>query len=282
MTTGNQFAALFKDETTVSSKSSYENAFPSLGKEKKLCSKHPYKSDLESDFKTEVIHRSSGKKTQTKIILGHRSYEDELREKYPYYKQKDMSSHSANAEKLAVSLVKSRMCISVDKNEKCQNGDNCRFAHSLDDLRISDCLFEQKCRFVRMSNGELINNGEKVCLHKHPHENTNTFMRRTGLDRYKCTNKVSLSNTDSSKEIVTHCSNTDSSKEIVTHCSNTDSSKELVTHSSNKIEPPSSKTFIDASTNQMLVIRVPKELACQALEIAMKSGNTHIQIDIVK
>jgi len=260
MTTGNQFAALFKDETTVSSKSSYENAFPSLGKEKKLCSKHPYKSDLES----EVIHRSSGKKTQTKIILGHRSYEDDLREKYPYYKQ-----NSANAEKLAVSLIKSRMCISVDKNEKCQNGDNCRFAHSLDDLRISDCLFEQRCRFVRMSNGELINNGEKVCLYKHPHENTNTFMLRTGLDRYKCTNQVSLSNMDSSKQLVTHCSNTDSSKELVTHCSN-------------KIEPPSSKTFIDASTNKMLVIRVPKELACQALEIAMKSGNTHIQIDLVK
>ena len=256
MTTGNQFAALFKDETNVSSKSSYENAFPSLGKEEKLCSKHPFKSDLESELKTEVIHSSSGKKTQTKIILGHRSYEDDIREKYPYYKQKDISSHSANAEKLVVSLVKSRMCISVDKNEKCQNGDNCRFAHSLDDLRISDCLFEQRCRFVRMSNGELINNGEKVCLHKHPHENTNTFMRRTGLDRYKCTNQVSLSNTDSSKE--------------------------LVTHSSNKIEPPSSKTFIDASTKQILVIRVPKELACQALEIAMKSGNTHIQIDIVK
>jgi len=269
MTTGNQFAALFKDETTVSPKSSYENAFPSLGKEEKLCSKHPYKSDLESDFKTEVIHRSSGKKTQTKIILGHRSYEDELRQKYPYYKQKDMSSNSANAEKLAESLIKSRMCISVDKNEKCQNGDNCRFAHSLDDLRISDCLFEQRCRFVRMSNGELINNGEKVCLHKHPHENTNTFMRRTGLDRYKCTNQVSPSNMDSSKQ-------------LVTHCSNTVSSKELVTHISNKIEPPSSKTFIDASTNKMLVIRVPKELACQALEIAMKSGNTHIQIDIVK
>ena len=141
MTTGNQFAALFKDETNVSSKSSYENAFPSLGKEENLCSKHPFKSDLESEFKTEIIHRSSGKNTQTKIILGHRSYEDDIREKYPYYKQKDISSHSANAEKLVVSLVKSRMCISVDKNEKCQNGYNCRFAHSLDDLRISDCLF---------------------------------------------------------------------------------------------------------------------------------------------
>ena len=60
-----------------------------------------------------------------------------------------MSSHSTNAyniladkEKLALSLVRSRMCISVDKNEKCHQGDNCRFAHSLEDLKISDCLLE--------------------------------------------------------------------------------------------------------------------------------------------
>lgn len=257
MATANRFAALFKAETNVSSKSSYANTFPSLGKEEKH-------TGLETELKSEVIHRSSGKKTQTKIILGHRSYEDDLREKYPYYKQEDMSSQSTNAyniladkEKLALSLVRSRMCISVDKNEKCQQGDNCRFAHSLDELKVSDCLFEQRCRFVRMSNGELINNGTKVCLHKHPHENTNTFMRRTGLDKYKCTSQVSSSSNEK--------------------------------YISSKIETKSSKTFIDESTidkqistNQMLVIRVPKELACQALEIAMKSGNKRIQIDIVK
>jgi hypothetical protein len=38
----------------------------------------------------------------------------------------------------------------------------------------------------------------------------------------------------------------------------------------------------DATTSdQILVIRVPKELANQALEIAMKSGKTRVQIEII-
>jgi hypothetical protein len=40
--------------------------------------------------------------------------------------------------------------------------------------------------------------------------------------------------------------------------------------------------FIGTTTSdQILVIRVPKELASQALEIAMKSGKSNIQIEIV-
>jgi hypothetical protein len=42
------------------------------------------------------------------------------------------------------------------------------------------------------------------------------------------------------------------------------------------------ETITDATTlEQILVIRVPKELANQALEIAMKSGKSRIQIEIV-
>jgi len=132
---------------------------------------------LEHQFERES--QNITKKTSAKILLGHRSYQDELHEKEAYY----------DKEKLASALVKTRMCSSIDKNEECQHGENCRFAHSLDELKSSNCLFEQRCRFVKVSNGKLVNNGEKVCLHKHPHETKETFMSRTGLDRYKISAK---------------------------------------------------------------------------------------------
>jgi hypothetical protein len=51
--------------------------------------------------------------------------------------------------------------------------------------------------------------------------------------------------------------------------------------------PPLPKPLVDQQyqTNkvddEILVIRVPKELANQALEIAMNSGKTRIQIEII-
>jgi hypothetical protein len=184
----NQFAALFKSPIN----SPYDNDFPTLGQENKPEKTEPEKSGL----KSENISRTSAKKTPTKIMLGHRSYEDELREKDSYYEQENTDQRTsvydilADKEKLASTLIKSKMCSSVDKNEECQHGEDCRFAHSLDELKISNCLFEQRCRFVRMSNGNLVNNGEKVCSHKHPHETKEAFMSRTGLDRYKSGRKT--------------------------------------------------------------------------------------------
>jgi hypothetical protein len=54
--------------------------------------------------------------------------------------------------------------------------------------------------------------------------------------------------------------------------------------------PPFPKPFVDQQcqtnkvetlTDEILVIRVPKELANQAIEIAMNSGKSRIQIEII-
>jgi hypothetical protein len=276
MSTSNRFSALFKE--------------PSLDK---------HDSTLESELKSE--QNISAKKTPIKIMLGHRSYEDELREKDAYYDKQNCEQRTsayeilADKEKLASSLAKSKMCSSVGKNEECQHGENCRFAHSLDELKISNCLFEQRCRFVRMSNGTLVNNGEKVCFHKHPHETKETFMSRTGLDRYKCTQACAQPSVE--RKTQPTVAQVDQPRNPLAfwqpppHVS--------VWHSSPPIPPPTvdpplSQPLVDEQTNtvpeklndattsdQILVIRVPKELANQALEIAMKSGKTRIQIEVI-
>ena len=241
MMTTNRFTALFKTET---------NVFPSKVLPVSKCS----------------LIKPDEKKTQSKIILGHRSYED------------DMSRHRTNVydiladkEKLASSLVKSRMCISVDKNEICQHS-NCRFAHSLDELKVSDCLFKHRCRFVRMSNGELVNNGPKVCIHKHPDENIESFMRRTGLDKYRSI----------IKPIIVKPAPPFSHSQPPPPSSQPPQSSlcsAKITQVEKQVEKQVDK---QVDTDQILTIRVPKRLASQALEVAIKSNKfSSVQIIIV-
>jgi hypothetical protein len=317
----NQFAALFKSPVN----SPYDNDFPTLGQEKKT---EPEKSGL----KSENISRTSAKKTPTKIMLGHRSYEDELREKDSYYEQENTDQRTsvydilADKEKLASTLIKSKMCSSVDKNEECQHGEDCRFAHSLDELKISNCLFEQRCRFVRMSNGNLVNNGVKVCSHKHPHETKEAFMSRTGLDRYKSGRKTQpqVSPQQAQQPQVAQPQQPTFWQPQQPQVAQPQQPTFWQPPQPQVAQPQQQPTFwqqpqqptfwqppppqlpvpqplvvqpsvdqqcqtnkvaetiTDATTlEQILVIRVPKELANQALEIAMKSGKSRIQIEIV-
>ena len=347
MTTANRFSALFKTPTKIpltDDKSSYTNAFPSLGEAKKA----PVKLDLElvSDLEIkpkidiDVKASSSAKKTVTKIILGPRSYEEQLS-----FDRTGAYELLADKEKLASSLAKTRMCNSVDKNEQCVHGDSCRFAHNLTELKISTCIFEDRCRFVRMWNGKLYNNGDKICNHKHTQENTEDFMSRVGLDRYnKQKSKETLLPSPTQAQFVPPPQAQFIQPPPPTQAQFVPPPPQaqfvqpppqaqffppppptqahfvppppptqaqfvpplptqaqfvpppLPTQAQFvQAPPPTQAQFVQApqhqqqndsvltqtSTEQILVIRVPKELASQALEIAMKSGRTHIQVDII-
>ena len=302
MTTSNRFSVLFKEP--------YDKVKPSLDKHDSTLGQ-----EIESELKSEKnISQTSEKKTPTKILLGHRSYQNELHEKEAYYDQENVDQRTgafqilADKEKLAGSLIKSKMCSSVGKNEKCQHGEDCRFAHSLDELKISNCLFEQRCRFVRMSNGKLVNNGEKICSHKHPHETKETFMSRTGLDRFKCATQ-SVEQKTQPQVVQSFCQQPhppltfwEQPHQVSVWHSSPPIPQPMVDQQSpprptfcHPLLPPSplpqptvdqtnkvTETFNDETTSeQILVIRVPKELANQALEIAMKSGKTRVQIEII-
>jgi hypothetical protein len=242
-------------------------------------------------FGLEQESKNISKKTPTKILLGHRSYQEELHEKEAYYVV------PLDKERRTDSFVKTRMCTTVDKNENCRHGENCRFAHSLDELKISNCLFEQRCRFVRMSNGELINYGEKVCSHKHPHETKDTFFTRTGLDRYK---KSPKSVDQVAQQQVVQPQFAQHSfwqppqpppfQPVFWQPPQPPQPPHFQPVFWQPPLPPFPKPFVDQQcqtnkvdtiTDEILVIRVPKELANQAIEIAMNSGKTRIQIEII-
>ena len=300
MSTANRFSSLFKSPTNAST-TKYTTDFPELGKE--TTNDTTKESTKESTDFPELGKETTKelKKTPTKIILGHRSYEEELRQQNKHYDEEEIMSQKsaydilADKEKLATSLTKTRMCKSVDANEPCQHGDECRFAHSLDELKISDCLFEQRCRFVRMSNGELINvdRTKNICSHKHPHENIETFMRRTGFDRYKhvSTKVVVLPAPPfSPSQPPPPTSPTSSHFQLVNVEQPNVEKLEVEQHKVEKLEVEQlkveqhtgvSKTQVLDNSDQILVIRVPKQLATQALEIAIKSGKSNVQIVVV-
>lgn len=80
-------------------------------------------------------------------------------------------------------LTKTRMCISVEKGIKCPHGDKCRFAHSVDELQLPQCMFGCDCRFVQsMGNGLFGNFGtRKVCKFIHTGESKESYYTRTGV-----------------------------------------------------------------------------------------------------
>ena len=229
------------------------------------------------EHEKERKYKNIAKKTPTKILLGHRSYQEDLHEKEAYY------DVPLDKEKLTNSLFKTRMC----SNAECQHGNNCRFAHSLDELKISNCLFGQRCRFVRMSNGELINYGEKVCSHKHPHETKETFLSRTGLDSYKQSSKSVDQPQVEPQPMFWQPQFVQAQVEPQHMFWQPQFVQPMFWQPP---PPPFPKPFVDqqCQTNkvetladEILVIRVPKELANQALEIAMKSEKVRIQIEII-
>ena len=301
MTTANRFSTLFKaPQPKVSStdeKCSYTNDFPSLDEAKKVPAK--FESDSIVENKKDVSPTESKKKTQTqsKIILGHRSYEEELRLQVP---QKIMEAYEllANKEKLETALVKTRMCNSVDMKEVCKHGDKCRFAHNLDELKISTCLFEDKCRFVKICNGKLQNDGFKICNHKHPQESTEDFISRVGLDKYNKQNNRKESFLPPTQPRPQFVPPPPVHPQFVPPTQPQfvppPTQPQFFTQPQFVPPPPTQpqivspptqnqndSTSTQTSTEQVLIIRVPKELASQALEIAMKSGRTHIQVEII-
>jgi hypothetical protein len=146
-----------------------------------------------------------------------------------------------------------QMCRSVETNEPCRHGNNCRFAHDTSELVFLYCSFGLGCRNVdRQSSGVYKNKTGKTCNHMHPGETKTSVFNRAGIK------------TDKSISMPTAPSNT-----IKTHQMSDQDKTKTVCRS------------VKSSHEEETVIRVPKELALQAMEIAMKSGKTKIRIEIV-
>ena len=208
------------------------------------------------------------------------SYKDKFRDKKPWQTSRDSRPLNkeigenrsaafellANKDSLDDKLNKTQMCNSVGKS-KCHHK-NCRFAHSLEELKFSNCLFGDRCRFILVRpNGNVDNSGNKKCLHKHPCENDNDFIIRTGLDSYKSAEPRPI------VEVETINKNVTWDKYVYT------SVKPIKPVNSDKLEMVVKQAVQDKTET---VLRVPSNLAVQAIELAIKSGVTNIRLEIIQ
>ena len=124
----------------------------------------------------EVKGRFNKKEVKERFVVGSSSTNEERSRAFEMLE--DKKKGDAN-------LVKTKMCRSTETGEACPHGERCRFAHTLSELRISECFFGDRCRFVRCHRsheGVYFNNTGKFCNHLHPGETHECFFKRTGKD----------------------------------------------------------------------------------------------------
>ena len=78
---------------------------------------------------------------------------------------------------------KTQMCRSVKDKTKCPHGINCRYAHKFEELVVSLCGFNDKCRGIQKNEkGYYTNsNEEKICFYRHTTESKDNYRRRTRI-----------------------------------------------------------------------------------------------------
>jgi hypothetical protein len=108
-------------------------------------------------------------------------------------------------------LARTKMCNSIEIGQNCPYKDRCRFAHDINELVITECLFGNDCRYVYRQNSKWFNKeGKKVCFHRHPTELNSEYHIRIGAKKdeisFKVETKISHQKTET-KSITLFISN---------------------------------------------------------------------------
>ena len=202
------------------------------------------------------------------------------------------------------SLLKTRMCRSTETGEACPHGDRCRFAHTLSELRISECFFGDRCRFVRRhrnQDGIYFNNAGKFCNHLHPGESQECFFKRTGKEMPVV---VPPKKVDENVEVVGIPKNdgknsvwTPKPKLVYKQPSASEIQMKRLAELEDQRQEAEANKLADEleeiinegirgvekvkEVEPELVLRVSESGYMSALEMAMKSGRTNVRVEIV-
>ena len=212
--------------------------------------------------------------------------------------------------------AKTKMCKSVITGTKCKHGEKCRFAHSIDELSISQCLFADNCRYVQKKNNKYFNIPQlRCCNHQHPGERDIDFYKRTGIEKPPSppsfSSPVNLAICQKVPPVkipypptVPPPSFTPPVKipypptvpesvwkipelPLVTSPTPVLSNPPLIRLKKpsadlrNRVRGGGLPMTPSAKTPEEIVLRVPRKLAVQAMKVAIKLGNRNIRIEIL-
>lgn len=194
-----------------------------------------------------------------------------------------------------------RPCQSIEDNAKCPHGKKCCFAHSVEELRISPCKFDAKCK-----------NKNRLCEFSHGSETAQDVATRCGWFRvipsqvsathhhHQIPHNPSQSHTPPQAPPSLPPYHPHFQQSLYAHPA-TVVNQQYIPRQTSKFaqfmssplqpqQPPppppppqmSSQFFshFEAPTEET-VIRVPKELAEMAMRLALEKGKTNLRVEII-
>ena len=184
-----------------------------------------------------------------------------------------------------------RPCNSLVKGIKCEKGLDCTYAHSTGQLKLTKCHFGSNCKNVICGSDCIENaNTGKVCSFLHePIETVNMYCKRVySFDDTKPNEVVKKSEVVATSTAAPNTFNRFNRfdtfksfnasakpfKEIMADESKERENKNIKTCVTIPSSIPSSIT----SSEDKIVVDVPKDMAMQMLEMLVKSGKTNIEI----
>ena len=111
---------------------------------------------------------------------------------------------------------------------------------------------------------------------KHQHETENEFIERVGLAHYKTTH------VPPPKVVTLEKSTTSWATTLKASLKNTPPQEEKQVLLSSLPPQEEKQVLLSSPPQEEVVLRVPRELVMQALELAIKSGNTSIRVEVVE
>ena len=95
--------------------------------------------------------------------------------------------------KIQKELKFTKFCKFLKDKKECPHKNSCSFAHSIEQLRVSKCLFNDKCRLVTLKNNILVNVSKtNMCDHVHDKETLENYYSRIGLHQYNTEKKMEI------------------------------------------------------------------------------------------
>jgi hypothetical protein len=87
----------------------------------------------------------------------------------------------SDKDKLKTKLKRTKLCLSVLNKTNCPHKENCRYAHTFEDLE--PCLFSDNCRFIKKDKGSYVNISKtKICEYKHKNETASNYFNRISVN----------------------------------------------------------------------------------------------------
>jgi hypothetical protein len=182
--------------------------------------------------------------------------------------------------------LKTTMCKSVAEKKECPYGTHCNFAHNLDELRLTSCMFGERCHFVswNYNTEKYENSGVKQCVFLHPEESKMNYGMRLGLQCGVCEEEPKEETKVEPPISLPLAPIPPNAWELhaISQTSLETESKPVRETESKPVRETESKPVreTEMTCQEETVLRVPAELALQAMEIALNAGKSNIRIEI--